>query len=385
VLPEQESQFEVALRREVQPALDQALLSPIPAGIDTFAVASFDPLRSYQSFCDLMTANGRRGSDEVCRVEAIVRDATHVRLRDDLPAHLGPTWWSFQPPPPGAKRGRLQIADPASHVILSAVADSDAFVKVLDTLASRVNDEMLGLEQKEPTNGANEQRAHSRRVALERLSGPDRGYRLTSAGCRALGTDMQMEPVIVVGESRVVLAADIDRARSALEATSKSRRDGRPSGEVTKALEALPAGLTFLAVADHRDSALPQRIASVPMIVEFGSKASLESDPEDASSRCLLDAIGVPRPGALRLDIGRSQMPTADDVRAQLFPVVITGSINDRGYRLISREACPLGLLMDVACVNGAVGAEWTVDGGFRFSERVILRVFGVDVSRWLE
>jgi hypothetical protein len=368
-----------------QPALNKTHLPPLPRGINSFAVASFDPARTFQSFSDMMSAIGPRGSAEVRRIQTLVQDRMHLRLRDDLLTHVGPTWWTFQQPSRDVDRVGLELADPAAYVILTCVDDTEAFLKVLDSLASQFNDYVRNLEHEEHATPKDEKQPRSQVAAMESLPAPDRGYRLTAAGCRAVGLDDDIQPVIMVGNSLFAMAADVERAHDALARTSQEGTARVPSADLAKVLDDLPADLTFLAVADHRDSSSPERIASLPSILQFVSNVSLESDPDNASAQCLFDLVGIPRPGGLRLEIKPSQRPKFDDLRAQLFPSVVAGAVNERGYRLISREAFPMELVSNATSIKYEFGAGWTVPGGFRFSERVVLRVFGFDPSLWLD
>jgi hypothetical protein len=72
---------------------------------------------------------------------------------------------------------------------------------------------------------------------------------------------------------------------------------------------------------------------------------SQEDELDNASPWCFLDLIGVPRPGGFHVKIDRSQTPRADDLRPFLFPSVLAATVDERGYRLISRGAFPFALL----------------------------------------
>ena len=126
-----------------QPALSKTLLPPLPPGTNSFAVASFDSAKSYQTLVDLLNSIGPKGIDEVRRIEKMVRDVTDLRLRDDLLQHVGPTWWAFQVP---AVKGdsELNKADLASYVLLTGVDDAQAFAYVLGKLAPRFNQYLPG-------------------------------------------------------------------------------------------------------------------------------------------------------------------------------------------------------------------------------------------------
>jgi len=366
-----------------QPALNKAHLPPIPSGINTFAVASFDAAKSYQTLSDLLNSMGPRGTDEVRRIEKVVRDETHLRLREDLLKHVGPTWWAFRGQSKKGDGDEPSNAGSAPNVLLASVDDAEAFGKVLDTLAPRVNRYLRDLNAENAANGHDKKGEHAREIGLERLPAPARGYRLTAAGCRALGLDAGCEPVILVDKSFIAVAADLDLAREALAATSRGAKSRRPSEELAKVLDRLPASLTFLAVSDHRESCLPDWIAGLPSRLQLLCNMSLENDPEHASAECLLDLVGIPRRGGLSVKIKPSLVPTADDLRPYLFDSVLAATVDDRGCRFISRQAFPLELVTHLISFNWRIGASWTVDEGLRFTEGLTPFFLGFDLSSW--
>jgi len=324
-----------------QPALNKAHLPPIPSGVKTFVVASFDPAKNYQTLSNVLNSIGSRGTDEIRRIEKLVRDETQLRLREDLLKHVGPTWWAFPVPSRKADGHEPNKAGPAANVLLAGVDDAEAFAKVLDALAPRVNQYLRDLDAENAANGQDKKGEASREIGLERLPAPARGYRLTAACCRAIGLNAGVEPVILVENSFMAVAANLDRAREALASTSRAEGSRKPSDELAKVLDGLPEGLTFLAVADPRASSLPYWIVSLPSMLKFVWNMNVEL----ADTTCLDDLIGIARPGGLGEQIKPSPTPEPDDLRPYLFPSVLAATVDDRGCRLISRQAFPLELL----------------------------------------
>ena len=109
---------------------------------------------------------------------------------------------------------------------------------------------------------------------------------------------------------------------------------------------------------------------------------SRKNEPGNASAQCLLDLIGIPRPGGLGIKIKPSQIPTADDLQPYLFPSVLAAKADERGYRLISRQAFPLELMSHLISSKYSIGAGWTADKGFHFWERVSLYMLGFDLTQ---
>ena len=75
-----------------------------------------------------------------------------------------------------------------------------------------------------------------------------------------------------------------------------------------------------------------------------------------------LAALGIPRPGGFRVRIDPAD-PQGRIRGPDLFPSVLATTVNERGFRLISREAFPL------ACVGGKATfqstGKWTSGKSF--------------------
>jgi hypothetical protein len=366
-----------------QPRLNKTQLPPLPRGVNSFAIASFDAARSYQSFTAMLSANAPDGGAEARRIESLLRDKLQVQHTDDFLKHIGPTWWAFQPPSSDPDRDEPDVAESTSRVILTSVDDAKAFAKVLDTLAAQINESMEHADPAENTKKKDAKPDRARAKALEKLPPPNRGYRLTPAGCRALGLSEDFEQVIVLGDSMIAVAASVDRACEALASWSKTERSRGASDQLAKALELLPPGLTFLAVTDPRDSFMAEGMVALSEFVQFLANMSMEDDPDHASAQALWDLFGIPRPGGLRLQI--KQVPTAEDLLAHLFPSMLAGAADSRGYRLITREAFPGALLLNVTKINRQFTIQWFSDSGFRLQEGCSIRILGFDTDHWAD
>jgi hypothetical protein len=151
----------------------------------------------------------------------------------------------------------------------------------------------------------------------------------------------------------VACASTPERAREALAAESPAAGPWKPAGELAVAFDGLPERLTCLVVGDHRGSAWPDALAQLPATVQswsamLGGFAQADAEP----SAGLLGVLGVPGPGVLRLRLSPAQIPTAEQLRPYLFPSVLAATADDRGFRLISREALPL------ACFGNSTGLK---------------------------
>ena len=120
----------------------------------------------------------------------------------------------------------------------------------------------------------------------------------------------------------------------------------------------------------------------LPGAVQRVSNMTSENDCNNASAQCLLDLIGIPRPGGLAIKIKPPLMPKADELRPYLFPSVLAATADDRGIRLISRQVLPLEFMTHLISSTFSIGAGWTADNGFHFWERISLYVLGFDLAK---
>jgi hypothetical protein len=348
-----------------QPHFRKDGLPPIPRGTSAFAVDSFDPAASYQKILGALKALEPEVDGEIGQFERAIREATGLRFREDLLNQLGPTWSVFRLPSLDRKRGDDAEFDPAEYALLAGVHDAGACGKVLDSIASRVNQYLRDSDNGDNKDQQVKKEADLPILALTRLPAPDRGYQLTSPARLVPWLELDgIRPTILVGKSFVACASNLERAREALAAESQAGTSWKPGGELVQAFECLPERLTFLTVGDHRDSPWPDAIAQLPGTIQtlssvFGDVVEVDSP----TAGNLLGALGIPRPGGFRVRIDPSRIPKAEQLRPYLFPSVLAATVDDRGFRVIGREAFPL------ACYGNAAGlkysTEWTKAQGF--------------------
>ncbi len=206
-----------------QPAFDQNDLPPIPASTGSFAIDSFDPAAGYGRFADLAKAVEPLAGAMLDQFKRTAREATGLRLREDLLSHVGPTWCVLAVPSDGDADGGKGELDATDYALVVSLRDPDGLRKVLDTLATRANQYLRDREKAdEPAAPAN-QKPDPPMLALERLPAPDRGYRLTSPSRLVYWLSDDVQPTILVGESYAALAINLDHARRAC-------RRGRAAG-----------------------------------------------------------------------------------------------------------------------------------------------------------
>ncbi len=224
-------------------------LPPIPRTMGTFAFGSFRRGDVRLAIEPLLGMLKSEYADHRESAEQVLRDAIGPQLGAELFRHLGPTWCIYASP--GGPGG---LSGPAVPTVLAAVDDPDAFGTVLDRAATRVNDHFR------KRAGGGERPA----LAVERMPAPARGYWLVSpAGSVPWLTDA-LRPTILAGKSYVAIAANPELARRAIAAEDEPAACWKPTGELLKVFEALPARVSFLRVGNPRDSSWPEAIAHLP-------------------------------------------------------------------------------------------------------------------------
>jgi hypothetical protein len=362
-----------------QPAFHKDQLPPFPQDTRAFAVDSLDLAVTYQKIVGSLKSLEPELEGEMGQLERAFLEATGLRVREDLFNHLGPTWSLVRLPPTDRNRNAEDDLDPTEFALLAGVRDAEAFCKVLDSVASRINQHLREAEKgnDEEQQGKNE--VDPPILALDRLPAPDRGYRLTSPARLVPWLSDEVQPTILVGKSFVACASNLDRAREALASESEAANHWTPAGELAQAFECLPDRLTLLIVGDHRESVWPGALAQLPATVQSLSAMLGGISGADPSTQVgVLSLFGVPGPGAFRLRIDPARIPKAEQVWPYLFPSVLAASVDDRGWRLISREAFPLACLGDSAAIKS--WSDWTKAAGLdRKINLELRRDLGID------
>lgn len=348
-----------------QPDFPKRRLPPIPKRVRAFSVGTFDLGQSYPRLTGLLKALGPQSGDQIARVEEVFRESTGLRLREDLFSHLGPLWSAFALPSAVPVGGDPLRVDPADYVLVCGVDDAGAFGKTLDTVASRFNESLRKLEADDGKGEPVERDTDAPILALERLKAPDRGYQLTSPAALVPWLGAGLRPTVLIGESFIAFASNPEKARDALAGESRPRERWEPTGELVEAFDRLPNNLSFLSVGDPLETAWVEGIVKLPATVQtLSSLVGDFGDPETPSASNLLAAFGVPKPGGFRVRIAPAQVPTADDLRAHLFPSVLAVTVDESGLRLIGREAFPLACLGETVSLKSSM--TWSNTKGFK-------------------
>jgi hypothetical protein len=347
-----------------QPTFRKDQLPPIPRGTGAFVVGSFDAAASSAKLLELLFFSPDPGlAGDIPMLERAIPQMIGLNSLEDL-RHLGPRWFALRLPSALGQPHEGTNPDLAEYALVAGIDNPEAFGKLLDGVASRVSD-LADLDKQEAKGQPGSQKADPPVLALEKLKAPDRGYQLTSPARLVPWLNDDLKPTILVGKSHVAVAASLELAREALSAELPGGAAWTPKGELQKAWECLPEQLTFLSVGDPGDSPWPPLLEQLPsnlqMLVNL-FMAGLDDDKAPAGSE-LLALVGIPAPGGFRFRIDPAQIPRADQVRTHLFPSVVAGTVDDRGFRLIGREAFPFACLGTDGKIKWS--STWSSKNGF--------------------
>jgi hypothetical protein len=348
-----------------QPGFDKNDLPPVTRSAGSFIIDSFDPAAAYGRFTRLAKALDPEFGVLLDQFERATREATGLRLREDLLSHLGTTWCVFAVPTADEVGGGKVEDSLSEYALVVSLRDAEGFRKVLDTLAARVNQYLRDRDKADDAGAPVDRKPAPPMLAFERLPSPARGYCLISPSRLVYLLNDHVRPTILVSESYAALAINRERARQALAIGRGGSGRWRPTGELARSFECLPAELTFLAVGDHRDSAVPETIEGLPGIVQHLSAGVSELEHADAGmSVDLLSLAGIPRSGGFRLRLDPDKIPKARELQAHLFPSVLAASVDDAGLRFIAREAFPFTWASQGSYIKSSV--KWSGAKGLK-------------------
>ena len=314
-----------------QPTFGPGDLPPLPPGLAGFTVLSLDPGKVYDQSLALAKATDPNGQAMFDALSQAVQQVTGHRLREDILGHLGPRMAFYVVPtranaPTNPIIGFIQGAvHVAKAALLVQVDDAEAVGKVLDDVVQRAN--QLFKSGAEGPDAAV--------VEIERLKGRERGYVL-SVPPSVVPLPAGMRPTVLLGKRTLVVGTTPDAARKALALEGKPA--GPPEGDaLARALGQLPKGMTFLTVSDTRESLLPEVIANLPGLAQLVGSGNPGALAFPFGPR----RFGPPGARGFPVKIDPDEVPAPDDLRPFLFPATAVMTVDDQGFRLISRESFP--------------------------------------------
>ncbi|WP_165251037.1 DUF1559 domain-containing protein [Paludisphaera soli] len=312
-----------APRRGVLAMLDQpefsiGSLPPIPADLNSFGAFSIDLAKSYDRFAALLKENDPEGAGQIARFEAAARQVLGLDLRADLLKLLGPKTAVYllpvELPEQGFPDPRMAGLFVYTGLVLSMeTTDEAALPAQVDKIAKQLNALIAAQVKGMP-----------RTPKFVRSAGPKVEYTMEVKG---LGLPPFLEdalsPTIAVGGGQLVVAFSRDGARKAIETASNPDKRWKPTGAFVPLAERLPNGLLLLEVADVRDT-IPDLIEGLPQIAEMANAAIAERMGKENV-----------------IEVDPEKVPTADQLRALLFPASTAVAVDDEGIVYHQRESLP--------------------------------------------
>lgn len=322
-----------------QPTFTAKTLPPIPSGVNGFTAYSFDPDRFYDLLATLSRAADPKSRKAFADGEAMFRQVTGQRLREDVLKHIGPRMTLYTVP----TRGNLPtnaltgFASGLLHVpkttLMIEIRDREGFARSFDALAARAN-ELIRAQ----AAGNDPERAKG--LGFLPLKGDIKGY-VVATPPAAFPIPAGMRPTIILGEKYLVLGTTPAVAKAALAVESKTA--DAADGALAKAIGRLPKDLVFVSIVDTRESLLPDVVANLPGLV--GMLSSMNGPNPLARLRGFgpPQSFNLSRPGGrgLRVRIDPEEIPSPDDLRPFLFPATYAMVADDEGFRFITRESFP--------------------------------------------
>jgi hypothetical protein len=354
-----------------QPRFRSDRLPPLPDGVRTFAAGSIELHAPFQSVLGMLKAMDLEHTDDLGELENFLNN--DLASLEAVLRHVRPSWCVFHSQAKQNDRPNGEDSALAGYALVAEINDREAFDKALDQAVFAANHSLLKLMGENPPPTGRTTRGQSPNAPFKRLAAPDKGYRLNDTWLEVLEIDDGVEPVLLVGKTVVVVAANLDLARQVLANEPSASKRWQARAELQNSLKSMPRDLTFLAVADHRNSRFPGAVQSLPWLAQFVANMSLDDDPANASAWCILDPFGIPRPGAFIAWIDPKNRPQADELQSFLFDSVVAATVDDRGYRLVTREPFPLALLLNDVTGKFSVSARFTDPRGLRFEESLYL------------
>ena len=159
---------------------------------------------------------------------------------------------------------------------------------------------------------------------------PDRGYQLTSPARLVPWLNDNLKPTILVGKSSVALASNLERAREASSAEIAANSPWLARGELQKAIDGMPENWQIPGRWRPANSTWPTLLEQLPGEVQllatvFGGIG----DDQASAGGALTGGAGHPASRGFRVRIIEAQIPRADQVRRNLFPSVMAGTVDD--------------------------------------------------------
>lgn len=325
-----------------QPPLGPEGLASLPAGLAGITAFSVDLGAVYDRFAAGVASTSPNARASLDSAEVAIRNATGLRVRDDLLARLGSKVVYYALPARGdasvnALAGFAQgLLRTPRAVAIFEVKDGATFARLIDGAVARLQ----GSWRDRPEAGSKPPP-----LRIHPLKGVEHGY-VVSLAPSVAPLPAGFRPTFIVAGSALILAANPDEARAALEL--RTRGGALPATDpLALPISRMPRGTIMASVVDDRRSLLPELVANLPMLVQWGPRMSggrLSALQIRRLMAGMGGARGVPMMNApgVQLDIDPNDLPTPEEIRPFLAPSVFTLTADEQGVELRTREAFPV-------------------------------------------
>lgn len=306
-----------------QPTFNLDSLPPIPAGQTSFTALSVNLLKSYDQFVELAKKTDEIQSREIAEAEKSVRDLLGLDLRENLLKPLGPQVAIYMLPVEAPQFGIpnpmiTMVTGYAGLVVDVQTSDERALAAALQGIVEAVNNQIAAQMKDNP-----------KPPQFTRSDDPNLEYTMSPVG---LGLpplfEQTFSPTIAVGNGQLIVSPSRDAARKALATAGAAPEERwRPTEAFVPLAERLPKGMILLSIADVRET-LPEMIAGLPQ-----AAAMLNAQLGPA-----LKQQGGPD---ISFHVDPDKVPSADQLRALLFPASFALAVDDQGVVFHTRESVP--------------------------------------------
>ncbi len=306
-----------------QPTFDVHSLPPIPAGLTSFNVLSIDVLKTYDQVVALVKENDPAAARNIETAEGRVRELLGLDLRADLLKVLGPQAAVYMLPTEAPQFGipdpRIATALAYAGLVVSVQTPDEAVLAAkLEVIVKVVNQRITAWLKDIP-----------KPPQFTRQDGPVVEYVLNLAG---LGLpplfEQTFSPTIAIAKGQLIVSPSRDAARKAVATAGAGPEDRwKPTETLIPLAERLPRGMILLSVSDIRET-LPAIIEALPQIVpalnaQIGPAIRQQGGPD------------------VSIKIDPAKIPSADQLRALLFPASSALAVDDQGISFVQRESVP--------------------------------------------
>ena len=306
-----------------QPTFDVGSLPPIPAGQTSFTALSIDFLKTYDQIVAVVKQNNPAEGRGVDATEKVVHDLLGVELRDGLLKPLGPQVAIYvlpvEAPQFGIPNPMITMATGYAGLVVGVqTSDEKALADALQGIVEAVNNQIAAQMKDNP---------NPPQFILSDGPGVEYTMSLVGLGLPPL-FEQTFSPTLTIGNGQLVISPSRDAARKAVATAGAAEEDRwKPTEAFVPLVERLPKEMILLSISDVRET-FPEMIQGLPQVAaminaQLGPAIKEQGGPD------------------ISFHVDPDMIPSADQLRALLFPASFALAVDDQGVTLHQREAVP--------------------------------------------